>query len=149
MFKLSTNERLSRWKQFRASLNDLSLGDAIRQTNDLWHSCPFIPFYLDDEDPNSWPDPWQLIEENYYCELAKALGIIYTLHLSKHQHDLEPEIRIYYDSTTKYSYHLVYLCRGKYVLNMVEGEIVNKDLINKDLIMKCCYTAKEMKLEKY
>lgn len=148
MFKLPTNERLSRWKSFRASLDDLPLGEAVRQTNDFWHSCPFIPFYLD-ESVENWPDPWQLIEENYYCELAKALGIVYTLHLSKHQQNLDPEIRIYYDEKTKYTYHIVYLCDGKYVLNMVEGEVVNKDLIDKELILKHRYTAEDMKLEKY
>jgi hypothetical protein len=29
----------------------------------------------------NWPDPWELLSENTYCEVARALGMCYTLHL--------------------------------------------------------------------
>jgi len=149
MFKLPTSERLSRWKAFRKELNTLSINDALQRTLEFWKSCPFKPFYLTVEDSDNWPDPWQLIEENYYCDLAKVLGIVYTMHLTSHSSELEPEIRIYYDPETRYTYHIAYLCGGKYVLNLIEDEIVNKEHINQRFKLKHCYTAVDLKLEQY
>ena len=149
MFKLSTGDRLDRWKSFRVTLNEFSIGKAIELTNELWAACPFTPFYLDPENPNNWPDPWTLLEENYYCDLAKVLGIIYTLHLCNHGQNLQPELRIYLNTKTRHTYHIAYLCDGKYVLNLIEGEIVNKEHINQELKLKYRYTAADLKLEQY
>jgi len=149
MFKLSTSDRLSRWKTFRTNIGDLSIDLAIRQTVDFWNKCPFCPFYLEIDNPNSWPDPWQLIQDNHYCDLAKCLGIVYTLHLSKHGINLDSEIRVYLHTKTRHTYHIAYLCGGKYVLNLIEGEVVNKEHINQELKLKYRYTAADLKLEQY
>jgi hypothetical protein len=149
MFKLKTTERLSRWKSFRQELSTLSIEEALVQVQNFWQSCPFIPFYLQPETTNDWPDPWQLIEENCYCDLAKCLGIVYTLHLSSHGNNLDPEIRIYHDRTNHHTYHIAYLCGGKYVINLVEAEIVNNTHIDQRLKLKYCYTAADLKLEQY
>jgi hypothetical protein len=122
---------------------------AIIQTWDFWNSCPFLPFYLDIDNPTTWPDPWQLIEDNLYCDLAKCLGIVYTLHLSQHGFNLTPEIRVYNEPNTRHNYHVVYLCQGKYVLNLVEGEVVNKEHIDQQLKLKYRFTAADLKLEQY
>jgi hypothetical protein len=149
MFKLSTNERLARWKQFRLEIDELSLVDAIQATQLFWQKCPFIPYYLEVESPNKWPDPWQLITENYYCDLAKVLGIVYTLHLSKHSEQLYPEIRVYYDPKTRYSYHIAWFDGGKYIVNLTEHSVVNKEHIDQQLKLKYRYTAEDLKLEQY
>ena len=149
MFKLKPSDRLDRWKSFRFSLNEFSIGKAIELTNELWAACPFTPFYLDPESPDSWPDPWTLLEENYYCDLAKVLGIIYTLHLCDHGKNLQPELRIYTNTKTRHTYHIAYLCDGKYVLNLIEGEILNKEHINQEFKLKHRYTAADLKLEQY
>lgn len=149
MFKLSTSDRLGRWKYFRSSLGSMLLPEAFEQTVIFWQDCPFIPFYLVPEDNTNWPDPWQLIIENYYCDLAKALGMLYTIHLSRPEQNLEPEIRVYYDSKKRFYYHIAYFAQGKYVLNLVEGKVVNKEQINQELKLKYCYTAENLKLEQY
>lgn len=149
MFKLSTGERLARWKSFRKKLDLLPIDQAIKETMEFWETCPFMPFYLDAADPESWPNPWQLIDENYYCDLAKVLGIVYTLHLSSHRSKLDPEILVYYDPESKYTYHIAQFCQGKYVINLVEGEVLNKQHINQKLKLKHRYTAVDLKLEQY
>lgn len=149
MFKSSTSERLSRWKSFRQEIDTLGLDVAIDKVVEFWESCPFIPFYLQAENVTQWPDPWTLIQENYYCDLAKVLGIVYTLHLTHHGNNLNPEIRVYYDSKTKHTYHIAYLCQGKYVINLIEGEVVNNTHIDQRFKLKHCYTAVDLKLEQY
>ena len=149
MFKLSADRRLAYWKNFRKQLNAMQIDRALLATQQLWQSCPFTPFYLTADDPGSWPDPWDLLTENYYCDLAKCLGIIYTLHLSDHGKNLTPEIRVYYDTESRYQYHIAYFADGKYVLNLIEDEVVNKEHINQQLKLKYCYTAVDLKLEQY
>jgi hypothetical protein len=149
MFKLSKSDRFNRWKSFRQNLNSLQLSDAITETNDFWNQCPYRPYYLDPYDSALWPDPWQLIDENIYCDLAKALGMLYTLHLTEHRSLLDPELRIYQNQKNQYQYHIAYFCHGKYVLNLIEGDVVNKEHINQELKLICCYTAADLKLEQY
>jgi hypothetical protein len=149
MFKLSTNERLARWKQFREEIGCLVLSDAINETQEFWKKCPFTPYYLDIENPTNWPDPWQLITENYYCDLAKVLGIVYTLHLSKHSELIKPEIRVYYNSKTRHSFCIAWFDGGKYIVNLSEDTVVNKEHLDQELKLKHRFTASELKLEQY
>jgi hypothetical protein len=100
MFKTPSGQRLAIWKKFRFEINSLPVESAVCEVNEFWSKCPFIPFYLDPNDSKSWPNPWELIQENYYCDLAKSLGIIYTLHLTNHGILLDPQLRIYLNKKT-------------------------------------------------
>lgn len=146
MFKLAATERLTRWREFRKSLDNLPLDAACQAVSDFWQSCPFSPFYLDVDKPSEWPNPWTLIEENYYCDIAKALGILYTIKFTKHNPDVE--LRVYYDPDTKYSYNLVWIEGGKYVINLVNDEVVNKEHVTKNLKLKVKYDQ-ELNLNSY
>lgn len=146
MFKLSASERLSRWREFRKSLDNLPLDAALDATVELWHGCPFSPYYLDWDKPENWPNPWTLLEENYYCDVAKALGMLYTIKFTKHNPDVE--LRVYYDPETKYSYNLVWIEGGKYVLNLISDEVVNKEQVKNTLKLKVKYD-KELNLNSY
>jgi len=149
MWKLIASERVARWREFRKSLDDLPLEEAIKSVVDFWRSCPYAPYYLDPDNPDSWPTPWELISENYYCDLAKALGMLYTLYFSNHGKDLDAEIRVYYDPETKFVYNLPVFSQGKYIVNLVDAEIVNIESINKNLKLKYRYTSTELKLKEY
>lgn len=146
MFKLAATERLTRWREFRKSLDNLPLDAACQAVSDFWQSCPFSPYYLDWDKPAEWPNPWTLIEENYYCDIAKALGILYTIKFTKHNPDVE--LRVYYDPETKYSYNLVWVDGGKYVINLVSDEVVNKEHVTKNLKLKVKYDQ-ELNLNSY
>lgn len=148
MFRLPVTSRLEVWKKFRRSLNSLSIDDALHQTVEFWDLCPFTPFYLDPDNIKTWPDPWTLVYENYYCDLAKVLGIVYTLYLSDHKNLLEFELRQYQDTKTRLMYNLAYLNQGKYVLNLVDGQVVNNKSIHKNLKLLRCWNS-ELNLQQY
>ena len=147
MWKLITSERISRWREFRNSLNDMSTEQALQATVDFWQSCPFAPYYLDASTPAEWPNPWELISENYYCDLAKCLGILYTVMLSKHGDQLDPELRVYVNPRTRLTYHLAVFGQGKYVINFTDGELVNIESITKEFQLKYRYQKTELKTE--
>jgi len=147
MWKLDPDERLARWRAFRKSLNALPLDEAATTVADFWTSCPFTPYYLDPDKPDTWPDPWTLVEENYWCDLAKALGMLYTIKLTEHKPEVE--IRVYYDRESKVYYNLVWIAQGKYVLNMNDGEVLNKTQIAEQLELRYTYNEEELKLNSY
>jgi hypothetical protein len=149
MWKLDVTARLERWRQFRAEIGSMDLGTALELVQDRWNTAPFTPFYLDVEDPKSWPDPWTLIAENYYCDLARALGMLYTIHLSDHGQDHELVLCIMDRPGTFYRYNLVVVDGGKYVLNLDSHGIVNIRSLPPDLRVIAEYSSEQLKLEQY
>lgn len=85
--------------------------------NDWWFSLPWCPYRLHWDDWREWPDPWQLLEENHFCDLARALGMLYTIHLSR----IASTVVIAQTSDQ----HLVLVDDGKYVLNWRQGQLLN------------------------
>jgi hypothetical protein len=148
MWKLSAPDRLEQWKRFRKNINELEFEQALEEVAKFWARAPFTPFYLEQSQPETWPDPWTLIAENYYCDIAKALGILYTIHLSDHNsHDLR--IQVYKQHGTLYQYNLVWVDGGKYVLNLESEEVVNKKSIPDNLVHVIEYSSTELKLDRY
>lgn len=147
MWKLEPGERLAHWRAFRLSIGGMPLHQAIQATAEFWQNCPFNPYYLDPADPVSWPTAWELISENYYCDLAKALGMLYTITYSNHGHGLPVEIHTYIDTESGYTYNLAVIDNGKYVINFLDAKIVNNQQIDKKLKLKRCYSSAELKLQ--
>ena len=146
MWNLLPSERLRCWHDFRNSINKENFEEAIKQTSHLWSYAPYVNHYLTTDQIDNWPGPWELVYENYYCDLAKALGMLYTIYLSSHQCELE--IRIYNDPSTKEQYNLVYIDKGKYVLNYVYDEVVNKTQVADNLRLVKKLSTTDLKLEK-
>ncbi len=142
VWKLDETERLGRWKIFRKSLDILDLGQALDEIADFWSSAPFSPYYLDPSDSSNWPDPWTLLSENYYCDVAKALGMLYTIKLTNHAPDVE--LHIYYDERSRVNYNLVWIEKGKYVLNMTDGAVLNRQHIPDTFKLKFKYLGSEL-----
>lgn len=149
MWKLGTSERLSRWRDFRKQLNTKPFEQALNSLVECWQTCPFAPYYLDPDCPESWPDPWTLIEENNYCDLAKCLGIIYTIVLTAHRNKFEVELRIYEDNKTGHRYNLAWINQGKYIINLIDNTVVNKEQFDKTLVIIKKYSQQDLKLEQY
>jgi hypothetical protein len=149
MFQLKAEDRLRAWRDFRTTLDTLPLENAMAQIAEFWAQAPFSPYHLDPESIDQWPDPWTLIDENVYCDIAKCLGIVYTAILTQHRTDLSVEIRVYEDPRTGYEFNLAFFDQGKYILNMIDGSVVNITQIEKTLKLKKTITAVELQLEKY
>ena len=147
MWKLEAGERIVHWRAFRLTIGGMSLEQAIQATAEFWQNCPHEPYYLDPSDPESWPTAWDLISENYYCDLAKALGMLYTIAYSNHGHGLSMQIHAYYDENTGYEYNLAVFDEGKYVINFMDGEIVNINSVNEKFKLSRCYDSELLKLK--
>lgn len=80
-FLLDYHARLKVWRELRQSLSNASIDQTCVEVDQFWQNCPISAHYLHPADVDDWPDPWQLLSDNIYCEYARALGMIYTLKL--------------------------------------------------------------------
>jgi hypothetical protein len=115
--------RLDSWNQLRDQCQNLSALSALEDINSWWFQSPWRPYYLHWDDQNTWPDPWQLLSDDIYCEVARGLGILYTVTLLDRA-DLAPASLILTADGT----NLVQVGREKYILNWEANTVVNTNL---------------------
>lgn len=126
MFNSSPNERLTEWKQFRDTLE--TSNTPFEDVAELWSHAPFVSNFLDPQNPNSWPDPWHLILDGRFDDLAIVLGMLYTFLLTQRFMASQFEIHMSIVSQNKSpSYWLV--IDGKYALNYHYKEVVAVDQV--------------------
>lgn len=100
-------DRLTIWRNFRDSLS--ASAQPVQDVIDYWNTIPQGTRNVDPYDQTTWPDPWEMIEENLYCEFTKILAIAYTLKLSNLYDDWQPIIKIGLDRTKSRLYYMLYL----------------------------------------
>lgn len=151
MWNLKPEERLHEWRLFRKNIGQKDIETALKETACIWSYAPYVTHYLSPDLVEEWPEPWILVHENYYCDLAKALGMLYTLYLSDHWNNTidNLEIRIYKDVDKHDVVNTVWVNRGKYILNLVFNDVVNKNLVDEKLVLKHKYTVEDLKLDLY
>jgi hypothetical protein len=79
MWPLTFEQRLHAWGVLRESVQHASLDQAVAEINSWWFQPPWRAYHLHWDDRLLWPDPWQLLSDNIYCDLARGLGILYTI----------------------------------------------------------------------
>jgi hypothetical protein len=112
--------RLHSWLQLRQQAQNLPLESALTTINRWWFDSPWRPYYLHWDDQTAWPDPWQLLSDNIYCEVARGLGILYTITLLDRA-DMTPASLILTNSGS----NLVQVAKEKYILNWEANCVVN------------------------
>jgi hypothetical protein len=121
VWPLSYEQRLAEWHRLRESNLDRPLPNALLNVNDWWQEVPWAPYYLHWDDVDTWPDPWDLLANQQFCSLAKALGIVYTLHMMERSDVKDLQIASGTDSAD----NLVLVNEGKYILNWDTGTLLN------------------------
>lgn len=119
MWQSTFETRLARWHGLRQSCAHLTLEESLLTVNDWWMSTPWKPYYLHWDDLSKWPTPWQLLDDNIYCDLARSLGIVYTLLMIDQTNALQIEL-----AETDVG-NLVLIEQGKYILNWEPGRLLN------------------------
>jgi len=123
MWHKTFDARLKSWSLLRSQCQNLPTQSALSQINSWWFDVPWQPYYLHWDDCTTWPDPWQLLSDNVYCEVARGLGMLYTITLLQRP-DMTPADLILSDS----GHNLVLVGQTKYILNWDAESIVNNNL---------------------
>jgi hypothetical protein len=79
IFQSTYEARLQDWFRLRQLIINLSVEEQCIQVDQWWQQAPLVNHYLHPHDIDNWPNPWELLSENTYCEVARALGMCYTL----------------------------------------------------------------------
>lgn len=119
MWPATFEARLQNWQDLRNSIACLPKNECLIRINQWWFNAPWTGYYLHWDDHNSWPTPWQLLEDNIFCSLARGLGILYTVALLERT-DIQDSEMIETEND-----NLVLVDGGKYVLNWDCDTIVN------------------------
>lgn len=112
--------RLASWNLLRDQCQHVPAQAALEHINSWWFRAPWRPYYLHWDDQATWPDPWQLLSDDVYCEVARGLGILYTVTLLDRA-DLAPAELI----LTQDDANLVLVAKEKYILNWSADTVVN------------------------
>jgi hypothetical protein len=120
MWPITFAIRLESWNDLRKRCQTLPIEQALDAINSWWFAVPWRPYYLHWDDQANWPDPWQLLSDNHYCDLARGLGILYTITLLDRA-DLNDATLVLTESGD----NLVLVAKSKYILNWDRGTIVN------------------------
>jgi len=132
-------DRLDAWYQLRTHAQQLPPSSALITINDWWLSTPWHAYHLHWDDVEDWPDPWTLLSDNVYCDVARGLGILYTITLLDRE-DLDCASLV----LTEEGYNLVLLDQTKYILNWEKNTIVNT---NQEVKVKRQLTQKQIQAQ--
>lgn len=95
---------------------------------------------LDWHDQTDWPDPWQLLQFAGYCDLARALGMSYTIMMADW---CDP---CYFDMIHTKIGIFVGCSQPKYTLNWSPGTIVNTPFQDSDIMYRRCINELKNKI---
>jgi hypothetical protein len=135
MWQSDYSQRLCDWKDLRNTCSAQSLDQCVASVNDWWWQVPTVNHYLHWDDHSNWPDPWDLLADNIFCELARAAGMLYTLAMLERR-----DITDIHLIQTK-RYNLVQVNSGKYILNWCPGDILNIQSVDESPVRNISSTA--------
>lgn len=121
VFQLNYDTRLSSWYNLRSKLETSDTKTKCVEIDKWWQQAPLVNHHLHILDSESWPGPWDLLVENTYCTVARALGMCYTLILL----DVTDIELIEATDTNGEDVVLVLADSAKYVLNYWPDMVVN------------------------
>jgi len=118
----SFSNRLRSWADLRAGLQQSNISTVLQSINKWWFDIPWCPYLLHWDDQPAWPDPWELLEQQALCDLARGLGIMYTISM------LEREDLGDFELFEEAEHNLVLVRNEKYILNYSTDDILNTSL---------------------
>lgn len=122
MWHKNFDDRLAAWNQLRSRATQPPIEQALLDINSWWFQTPWTPYHLHWDDRPTWPDPWQLLDDNLFCSLARGLGILYTIALLDRS-DIRDSVLV--DTGTD---NLVLVDKKKYILNWDRQQVLNINL---------------------
>ena len=132
IFQSTYEARLQDWFQLRTSVTSLPIEQQCVTIDEWWQQCPLVTHHLHPQDIDNWPDPWELLSENTYCEVARALGMCYTLHLIG-INDIELVLA---RNDTAEDVVLVLVDNAKYIMNYWPNTVISNTLKDFKVVQK-------------
>ncbi len=131
--------RLSAWYTLRQLLE--TSVDPLNDAANFFLKLPKTKIYTDPYDSSTWPTPWELIDENEFCQFNLILGICYTLQLTERFKNIHPKIKLSIDTNNKTVYYLLFINDKVYGY---ENEWIDVKDLPKSLKTQKIYAMKQL-----
>lgn len=128
-------ERIASWLKFRQELEKHS--DPFQAVIDFWNKAPISSRTCDPFDQSTWMGPWDLMEDNHFCEFSKILAIYYTLSLTDRFKDSYFEIQIVNDRGAHEIRYLLIV--DDHVIGYFYNRAIIQDDLPHDLVVQATY----------
>jgi hypothetical protein len=135
MFDKTYEDRLRAWSEFRHDLDKSQ--NPIQDVIDCYSHAPTVSIHTDPWDSKSWPDPWELIQENQYCEFTRVLGMCYSLQLTDRFSGSSFEIHITTDYSKSTDYYILMV--DKHVIGYYNSTYTSIDDLPTSLVDQKIY----------
>ena len=122
MWARTFDARLASWNQLRSAVAAMPADQCLHAVNAWWFDTPWRAYHLHWDDQPTWPNPWQLLDDNLFCELARGLGMLYTISLLDRSDIQDAEL------IDTGSDNLVLVEQKKYILNWDRDQLLNINL---------------------
>ncbi len=132
VFQLTYDTRLQSWYDLRNQIKDKNTDTKCVEIDKWWQTAPLVNHYLHTHDVDNWPNPWELLVENTYCTVARALGMCYTLLLLGISDIEMVEAR----NDQGEDVVLVLVDSAKYILNYWPDTVLSNNLSNFKIVRK-------------
>jgi hypothetical protein len=137
MWQTDYHSRLADWAALRQLCSLFPFEQQLVTINNWWFRAPIVNCTIRWNESAFWPDPWELLTNSGYCDLARALGIVYTVMMLENSQFKKLEI-----AETDQD-NLVLIDSGKYILNWAPGETLN--IHSTDIKVSRCISSTELK----
>ena len=132
IFQSTYEARLQDWFQLRTSVTSLPIEQQCITIDKWWQDAPLVTHHLHPLDMENWPDPWELLSENTHCEVARALGMCYTLLLL----DISDVELVLARNETAEDVVLVLVDNAKYIMNYWPDTVISNTLKDFKVVQK-------------
>lgn len=82
IFQNDYETRLQNWHDLKEKIKNQDSKTKCIEVDKWWQQAPLVSRHLHILDTETWPNPWELLVENTYCEVARGLGMCYTLYMA-------------------------------------------------------------------
>lgn len=124
VFQSTYHERLRSWRQLREQVTDMPMSEACVQIDAWWQRAPLVKYHLHPNDTQNWPTPWDILSENIYCTLTRAIGICYTVLMTR---DVNVQLIAATDQQCE-DHFLVLADYAKYIMNWWPNSVLSTTL---------------------
>jgi hypothetical protein len=115
--------RMRVWRDFRATLTeDQSDAEQLRAVAAFWSRCPQVTYCVDWDRPETWPGPWEILNDGLVCPTGLAILMAHTL-LLVGENRWQDRILIRVVRDTAAGYLTVVVVDGQNVLNFDIGKV--------------------------
>ena len=129
-FQLTYIDRLKEWRDLRNRTKTQTLEEQCIAIDRWWQQAPLINHHFHWHDTQQWTDPWEMLSENLYCTLTRAVGMCYTLLMN----DI-PDVQLVHAQDQQAEEHYLVLVDGsKYILSYWPNTVISNSLSNFKII---------------